>query len=269
MNAVYWSPQSAEGTWVLPTNALGTSYLVLTHSNISDPYFHIVTTDVPSTDITVTTLVPTGFGPPGTYNITLGPFESYLVYANNTFELSGTSVTGSSPFALFVGNKCGSIPFGCIACDITWEQLPPTSTWGTKFLIGTLALTYNPSDPPPTCAVDQRFNVKGDVMRIMASQDNTVLTFNGGTTGPLDGLNNTWQVPTLNTGQLFEFTLPANTSAYITASKPVAVLQMMQGQGARGTSGDPAIAGKHRLSIVRSCCDCAVQPAEVAQYGAS
>lgn len=248
VNALEFATQSAEGTYILPVNALGTSYLAHTYPGLRHAFVQIVTTDANSTtDISVTTLVQTDFGPPGTYNITMNALEAFLLYSSDvTLDLSGTLVTGSAPFALYVGNQCTNVPSGCIACDIVWEQLPPTNTWGTKFLMDALPILFTDN---VTCAVDARYDVKGDLVRIMASQDGTTLSFNGASTGPVSGDGTQWQLPMLNRGEVFQFMLPQDTPGYITASKPVSIMQMMTGQGAHGSPSDPAMLGESKAGM--------------------
>src|SRR5690606_5750889 len=95
------------------------------------------------------------------FNITLNAGESYLLEASGG-DLTGSSVTANAPIAVMGASKCVNIPVGYGACDHIVEMLPPVATWGQSFITIPLASRK-----------------KGDVFRVLASQDNTQIVVNG------------------------------------------------------------------------------------------
>ncbi|MBK6891516.1 MAG: IgGFc-binding protein [Sphingobacteriales bacterium] len=85
--------------------------------------------------------------------------------------------------------------------------MPPTTTWGTRFV---------------TVPYKTR---KDDLIRIMASEDGTTVTFDGGS--PLN----------LDAGDFYETSWGAAT--YVEATKPIMIGQYSKGQGCDNVSADP------------------------------
>ena len=69
--------------------------------------------------------------------ITLNSVETYLI-ASDTDDLTGTRITSSKPLSVFSGSDCANVPQGIEFCDHLVEQVPPTVTWGSKFLVASL-----------------------------------------------------------------------------------------------------------------------------------
>ncbi len=69
--------------------------------------------------------------------ITLNSMETYLI-ASDTNDLTGTRITSSKPLSVFSGSDCAQVPRGRGSCDHLVEQVPPTVTWGSKFLVASL-----------------------------------------------------------------------------------------------------------------------------------
>ena len=97
----------------------------------------------------------------------------------------------------------------CAACDHANEQMMPVNTWGTVFHTVPLG------------------NLTAWGYRILASEDNTLVTVDGGT--PIN-LNAGASHQVLNTVQ----------PVCISGNKPISVTQMMQGQTCAGI-GDPSL----------------------------
>ncbi|XP_064407438.1 uncharacterized protein LOC135352209 isoform X3 [Halichondria panicea] len=68
--------------------------------------------------------------------ITLNSMETYQIESDN--DLTGTRITSSKPLSVFSGSDCASVPQGTLYCDYLVEQVPPTVTWGSTFLVGSL-----------------------------------------------------------------------------------------------------------------------------------
>jgi hypothetical protein len=201
----------------LPTDILGTDYIVLGYSNTqvhssAGTQLGIVATQ----DGTVVTITPsrtTGARLVGVpYNVTLNQGQAYQL-RNTTFgfatDLSGTFVTSDKPIAVFGGNQCTNIPNGnFVACDHVVEEIPPTSTWGKSFVTMPLATRTG-----------------GDTFRILASEPATIVQVNG------------VPVATLNRGQLHERIISG--PATISADKPVLVSQYSNSSSFDGVTSDP------------------------------
>ena len=69
--------------------------------------------------------------------ILLNSMETYLI-ASDTNDLTGTRITSSKPLSVFSGSDCANVPTGIGGCDHLVEQVPPTVTWGSKFLVASL-----------------------------------------------------------------------------------------------------------------------------------
>lgn len=208
---------------VLPVNALGNSYRVDSYqglpnfNNLHKSELLIVATE-DGTQVQITPSVNTLSGNPAgsTFTVDLNAGQCYQVQAAFDYlDLTGTVVEATSssgscrPFVVIGGSTCATAPGGCSACDAIFEQLVPRNTWGTRYF---------------TVPIQ---GVTGNTYRIMADQDNTVVTI--GTGSPI----------TLNAGQRHEVN-GSNTPVCIQASKPVSVVQLMEGYSCAG-NGDPSL----------------------------
>jgi hypothetical protein len=177
----------------LPTDILGTEYIVLGYSG-SSPEFAIVAT-VDTTTVTITPSATAGSRPAGVpFDINLNQGQTYQL--RGSADLSGSLVTSDKPIAVFGGTACANIPPGIAFCDHVVEQLPPTETWGKSFVTIPLATRDN-----------------GDTFRFLASTNGTTISVNGTVVTP---------VP-LNRGQFHERII--NSSAVITSDQPILVAQ--------------------------------------------
>ncbi|MDD3877916.1 MAG: PKD domain-containing protein [Bacteroidales bacterium] len=146
--------------------------------------------------------------PPGgsAYTVNMNAGQVYQVQSSN--DLSGTYIqemSACSKIAVYVGNVCTNIG-GCVACDHLCEQILPLSRWGKNFITAPF------------------MNKGKDYFRIVANDNATSVSINNG-------------VPfNLNAGQVHQF--DANQPRFITASKPVQIIQYAQGGSCDGV-GDP------------------------------
>ncbi|MCR9172668.1 MAG: gliding motility-associated C-terminal domain-containing protein [bacterium] len=218
--AINFSVFSADASKILPTQSLGTDYLVSAYrgiTNITRSEMLIVATE-DNTEIDITPSVQTQGGFPAgvPYTITLDQGECYQIRANNTTQdLTGTRVTGTlqsgdcRPFAVFAGAQCANVPTTCTTCDHLFDQQFPSFVWGTEY--------YMPS-----------FESTGVyTYRILAKDNGTQVSVDG---GPLQNLN---------AGQFIEVNDEAQPRQ-ITSNLPVQVVQFMQGDNC-SLNGDPAM----------------------------
>lgn len=188
----------------LPTDALGTEYLVLSYSGTTE--FGIVASE-DNTTVTITPSVTIGSRTAGVpYDITLNQGQSYELRGSG--DLTGSSVLSDKPIGVFGANACANIPPGYGYCDHICEMLPSVDTWGTLF--GTVPL---------------KSRVNGDTWRFLASIDNTVITINGVAEAPI------------NKGQFIEKIL--TDQSIIESTEPILVAQYANGSDFSGNPGDP------------------------------
>ncbi len=251
--ATYQSNARTEATSVLPIEALGSSseYIVATYTpNFNNVQARSQFVVVAVQDNTTVEIIPSQNTVGG--RLANQPFQVTLA-RGQTFQVQGAdrptplaalpdltgsvvrSVPGAAgcrPFAVFAGiTATGIAATGCVVGSYQhlFEQQYPLVTWGTQY-----ALT------PYTNIAS--LNNRGYPYRVLASQDNTLIT--------LDNGNGNTVTRTLNRGQFFEGTTAAtagfdiNRGVCIKASAPVAVAQYAYSQSCNGSApqfGDPSL----------------------------
>lgn len=234
--------ESTDGLVVYPTDSLSTKYYMVcfdpSHSQPDNTTLEhqcqlgIVATK-PSTVITIklpeannkvtrrkraTTFRGETKGAGETFTATLQTHEALLIQSSD--DLTGASVTSTEPIAVFGGNIQAKIGEGTASGHI-YEQLPPVTTWGKEFV---------------TAPIPQRdVYKKGDIFRIIASEDNTVVT--------ITHIQNiiVKNIPTA--GWYLEINIGFGRDkmcSHITTSKPVMVLQFVQSQVGTDEPADPS-----------------------------
>lgn len=225
VTAVNYQNQTTDAAQVLPVNGLGTSYRVDALPGTSTAFPNgtyifrselliVATEDGTSVNITPTTTTTSGHAPHVPFTVNLNAGQVYQVQAlNGLTDLTGTLVEGTAtsgpcrPFAVFGGSMCAVV--SCAACDHVNEQMMPVNTWGTSFHTVPLG------------------SLTAWGYRILASEDNTLVTVDGG--API-ALNAGESHQVLNTVQ----------PTCINGNKPISVTQSMQGQTCAGI-GDPSL----------------------------
>ena len=220
---------AAGGYLGIPTESLGTQYYAVTY--FADPLtfpssqgisqIAVVSTD----DGTVVTFAL----PPNPTN----PSEVLLQYAGNNYragdvfsvnlqrfetvqlqsdlDLTATHIYSNKPIAAFSGNKLATVG-STTSNDNLVLQLPPVNSWGRSYV-----LPYYPDQPD------------GYFIRIIASEPDTVLSFNGVANAI------TISKPT----SVEELDLPASLRSII-SNKPIQVVQLTRSRGP-GNLGDPSM----------------------------
>jgi PKD repeat protein len=206
---------STDVTMVLPVELLGNEYIVQSY-NVTYPIWPahmLVIGHENGTFIEITPSVPLVGGIPAgvPFNIMLNAGQMY--YLQSEYDMTGTKVQSVNPadckkFAVISGNTCSTVG-NCNACDHLMSQLFPTTYWGYEFI----ATTFKTRS--------------GYNLRILAKDNNTVITINGGA-----GI-------VLNAGSFHECVM--GTAAYIQSSKPVSVTQYSQGRYCDNQLGDPSM----------------------------
>ncbi|XP_049757589.1 IgGFc-binding protein isoform X1 [Elephas maximus indicus] len=199
VQAVNEKPNTADVTLLWPVHTLGTTYFVFTPpgpsaSNLKE--FAVVAGAAGALVSIHLKGIVTFQGriyPSGSVlNVTLQPFA--VAQLQSIADLSGSKVTASSPVAVLAGHSCAQKH---TSCDHVVEQLLPTSSWGTRYVVPSLA-----SQAPY------------DLAYVVASQA-TKLTYNhGGTTGSRR----------LQSGDVVEFEIRPSHPLYLSADVGIQVL---------------------------------------------
>ncbi|XP_064407631.1 uncharacterized protein LOC135352375 isoform X3 [Halichondria panicea] len=144
--------------------------------------------------------------------ITLNSMETYQIASDH--DLTGTRITSSKPLSVFSGSDCASVPQDINYCDHLVEQVPPTVTWGSKFLVASL---------------DGRSS--GERIRVLSARAASVAV-NCNTNVSVSEFQ-------LQSGGSFrEFEIPINSFCSIESTSPVLVTQYAYGRESDGV-GDP------------------------------
>ncbi|MDR1553867.1 MAG: IgGFc-binding protein, partial [Prevotellaceae bacterium] len=212
---------TADATNILPLTGLGTDYYHISYkcnnSSYNEGYTVIATED--NTEIYED----------GTLKDTLQTGEVYSAYFGAE-DVTGKHITSNHPIAYFVTSGGVWIPINTgNGSDCLYQQLVPVNKWGNNFLV------------PVTHRGVER-------IRIVASQDSTVITQSGGTIVTDNG-GYSQNSLNLDRGQFVELvTTLDNCGCYISSNKPVGVCTYLIGYYNSTPpyllvdAGDPAIA---------------------------
>ena len=134
------------------------------------------------------------------------------LYLASDDDLTGSRVVSNKPIAFISGHECGTVPFNIHYCDHLAEQLPPTATWGKRFI---------------TAPIAGRSAV--DVFRIVASRNNTNVQSRC-----------LQETLVLDAGQFREFNISSSSYCYFESSQPLLMLQFSVASDLdRVLDGDP------------------------------
>lgn len=230
------SNNSYDAANVLPTNALGTNYMIQTcnsiysylagHQNDIRASFLVIGTEN-NTTVQITPTVATPQHPAGTpYQVELNMGEVYHVMTlsssgsnNSAGDFSGTLIEADKPVSVFNGNSLVSIPGGLsTGYDHVCEQAMPTDYWGKKFVVTSSG------------CVDH--GLGDDMVKITALSDNTTVHHDGN------------YLSSINAGESFSFdmNLVSNPYSYLESNKPIAVYLYNHSHGSDGDQyGDPSM----------------------------
>lgn len=152
-----------------------------------------------------------------TFSLTLQERET--LYIQNREDLTGSKVESSVPISFFTGHECGNVPADIAECDHLVEQIPPTVTWGTRFIIA----------PTATRTAD-------DLIKVVAAEENTKGQLSCVNQG---GVKERSNFTISNAGNYYEFRLSHDKYCFLETNEPVLVIQFTPGRGADGVNGDP------------------------------
>jgi hypothetical protein len=153
-----------------------------------------------------------------TITITLQERETLYIQSPN--DLTGSKVVSTTPISFFTGHECGNVPANVNECDHLVEQIPPTVTWGTQFILA------------PTAT-----RTANDIIKVVSSEDNTTGTIsctNTESDAHVDIFNVT------QAGNFIAYNLSYDTYCFVESDKPVLLVQFTPGKGADGgENADP------------------------------
>jgi hypothetical protein len=209
--AMSHAEKTSEAFMVLPTDALGKDYYVMSYNvdvysrwQDTPSQFAIVATEDSTVVELLNVTAPTTEG--RVSRVLLNQGEVYLVQSLTTrdsYDLTGSRIKANRPIAVFGGHQRVRVPLASrnisSSRDCLIEQLPPINTWGRSALL----VPY--PDPPD----DRKLGT--DRFRIIAARDSTVIY--------LDSM----PLLTLNAGQYYEGALTAPHSVH--ANRPIMVAQ--------------------------------------------
>lgn len=205
----------------LPTDVNGIQYIVPSFPNASSSLtseLQIIAREN-GTEVTFTPTTTTLGGThvksiraQDTATFTLNRLESiqFKAIGGQAADLTGSVITAAKPISVFAGHQCAIVPLNAFACDHMVEQIPPTNTWGTRFLTAPLATRK-----------------KGDIFRILAAKNDTTVKIDGKT------------VAQLKKGEFKQIDLSSGSFHEIRTSGPALVVQYSKGTSVDGVPSDP------------------------------
>lgn len=184
--------------------------------------------------LTSANLIPKTGHPAGqTFSITLDAGQCIQVQTDpflvettdpNAHDLTGSTVTSDKPIAVYAGHARTEIPFnfyrsdGGTSRDHIIEQMPPTESWGSTYVLSAIDIDVAGNKRP-----------EGDMLRVLAKDDNTVVSING---VPWRTLNSMKYADSLITG-----------AVVVTATAPILVGEYAHTSvSSKGDNGDPFLA---------------------------
>lgn len=229
---------------VLPTDALGTEYRILSYpsdARADTVFIPLLTTAYPSQFVVVatedSTIVDITLSTAGSRvdpsqrvrSVRLERGESYLVQAQVTVaqqndDLTGSLIRSSRPLVVLASHRRAQVPIlnDNASRDMLIEQVPAVDTWGKSFVVPPL---QPPADAPATSPTSS------PRLRVLAHKDATDVTISPGS------------IITLNGGDVAD--VPLTEAVSVTSSEPVLVgiidRTANEGQLGLNRSGDPSL----------------------------
>lgn len=229
---------------VLPTDALGTEYRVLSYpsdARADTVFVPILTTAYPSQFVVVATedsteitmeLSTTGSRVDpnrSSRQVLLQRGESYLVQANVTVtrqndDLTGSLIRSTKPVVVLSSHRRAQVPIrnDNASRDMLVEQVPSVDTWGKSFVVP-------PLNPPSDASTSGGTTTPR--LRILAHTDSTQVSISPGASA------------VLSAGAVLD--IPLTEAVTVTGSEPilVGIVDRTANEGAAGLnlSGDPSL----------------------------
>lgn len=203
---------TSDTTGLLDTDSLGKEYYAMSFPGTAGNGGQLsITATEDNTTLTITSPITLAGNPANVpFSTVLQAGESVFYHSGVGVDLTGTKITSDKDVAVFSGAECTNVPSLVNYCDHLVSQQYSVDNFGTDFDI----------------AVNFGGGSDGDLIRILAAEDNTEVFLDGVSQG------------TINAGQFVEIDNISN--ANVTSTKPVTVGQYVRGQNGTRTTGDPA-----------------------------
>ena len=150
------------------------------------------------------------------HTVTINQMQTLLI-ATSGADLTGTKIVSNKPLTVISGHECGNVPESANFCEQLAVQVPPTSTWGSEFLLAPFA-----------------GRTSGQYYKVVASSNDTTVVYKCGTSSTLGTV-------LTDPGESFLFRTELSHFCYLFTNKPVLVVQMAPG-GSVDNLGDPVMA---------------------------
>ena len=221
---------------LLPVNTWGMEYRVASRNHwpfagYNLPGFYAVIARQDNTKVTLTpsatggkVFAGAGVAANGTGVVMLNEGDVLEVFtvsgggSPDVSDLTGTLVQADKPVQVIGGHKCTNVPYNIQFCDRLEESIPSIDTLAKEYIVTAPLIAAN--------------TTKGEMVRIIATEDATALTYEPAQPGAPPML--------AKAGDYVEIAQTKNDFR-ITADKKILVAQYMLGQNAGGNSGDPAM----------------------------
>ena len=237
---------SYDGAHILPVEALGTEYMVLTNdADAIATEFVIMSTRPGVTNVTMSLKTNSRRGNTQDLSVTLsGSKKVYIVRSKapdpsdpmDQIDLSGSTICADQPIAVWSGNQYTLVPNqGAMSNNHAYDQLLPLNRWGKSFIV-------------PMTAHKARMNA----MRIVAQLDGTNVSIKYGTSST-DKTLNAGEATTLFLSQAEDNPNPQNVSRYITSDKPIQVYLLASSGGANtwyDDDGNPILPYNPSMTLI-------------------
>ena len=149
--------------------------------------------------------------------------SSEIVYLRGLGDLTGTVIATDKPVSVFSGLRCSFVPQYLPYCDHLVEQIPPVSTWGTRFV-----------------TVPLKGRRAFDVFRFIAANNCTDIILS---CMNANGSLTTSRTFTLNDAQYHEVNITSDEYCLVKSTDRLLVIQYSVGRDADGNyTGDPFMA---------------------------
>ena len=150
------------------------------------------------------------------HTVTINQMQTLLI-ATGGADITGTKIVSNKPLTVISGHECGNISESLNFCEQLAVQVPPTSTWGSEFLLAPFT-----------------GRTSGQYYKVVASSNGTTVVYKCGTSTPIGTV-------LANPGQSFLLRTDLTDYCYLFTNKPVLVVQMATG-GSVDNLGDPVMA---------------------------
>ena len=217
-----------DASLMLPVNAWTGNYVVAAWPFWQAyPGFYSVTASEDQTLVTITAppsgaLIQAGGGlqADGNGQVMLDQGDVLqVVTANGANDVTGTLISADKPIEVLGGHDCTQVPIGIAACDHLEESMFPIETLSKEYIV-----------VPPVQVPSDNLE-KAQVIRVVATADNTTLTFE-----PDQGVNTNLALA----GSFVEIPYTINKFK-VSANNKILVAQYMVGQQANFGTSDPAM----------------------------